>query len=134
MGNKLLTQPISHYADPVAGQRYFVTDHEPENLFDFMAPFLAELGFPPAGLRIPYSLAYPLAWVSERVSPQSNFNRFAVIQTCIDHTYSHAKATKDFGYHPIVSKEEAFKRTLAWLKKEWGNGREVESSKLKVDS
>jgi sterol-4alpha-carboxylate 3-dehydrogenase (decarboxylating) len=108
-----------HPGSRMAGQAYFVTDHEPENLFDFMAPFLAELGFPPARLRIPYSLAYPLAWVSERVSPKSNFNRFAVIQTCVDHTFSHAKATKDFGYHPIVSKEEAFRRTLEWLKKEY---------------
>jgi nucleoside-diphosphate-sugar epimerase len=104
----------------VAGQTYFVTDHDPENLFDFMAPFLAELGFPPAKIKLPYRLAYPLAALSELVSPKSNFNRFAVVQTCIDHTFSHAKATRDFGYHPIVSKEEAFKRTTAWLKKEFG--------------
>ncbi len=116
-----------HPGSPVAGQCYFVTDHEPENLFDFMAPFLRELGFPPAKLRIPYRAAYALAAIAELAAPKSTFSRFSVVQTCVDHTFSHAKATRDFGYEPIISKEEAFRRTVAWLKKEW-NG----SSKLKV--
>jgi sterol-4alpha-carboxylate 3-dehydrogenase (decarboxylating) len=103
---------------PLAGQCYFVTDYEPENLFDFMAPFLKELGFPPAKLRLPYGIAYAAACFSELFSPKSPFNRFSVIQTCIDHTFSHAKATRDFGYHPVVTKEDAFARTVEWLKKQ----------------
>ena len=52
-------------------------------------------------------------------APFSNFNRFAVIQTCVDHTFVHRKAERDLGYHPIVSREEAFKRSLAWLRDFW---------------
>jgi nucleoside-diphosphate-sugar epimerase len=100
-----------------AGQTYFVCDHYPaENLFDFMEPYLRELGLPVPRTSIPYPLAYWLAAVAEIVAPRSNFNRFAVAQTCIDHTFSDAKARRDLGYAPIVSKEEAFRRSLDWLR------------------
>jgi nucleoside-diphosphate-sugar epimerase len=103
----------------VAGQAYFVGDHYPAgNFFDFMDPFLAELDLPVPRLRLPYPLAYALARVVEVVAPRSNLNRFAVVQTCVHHTYCHDKATRDFGYHPPVSAEEAFVRTLADLRAE----------------
>lgn len=102
---------------PVAGNYYFIADHYPaENLFDFMEPFLTGLGLEPPKRSIPYPIAYMLGWINEKINPLSNFNRFAVIQTCIDHTFTHKKATCDFGYEPIVSKEEAFNRTLNWFK------------------
>jgi nucleoside-diphosphate-sugar epimerase len=100
-----------------AGQSYFVCDHYPAaNLFDFIAPFLRALDLPAATRSIPYGIAYPMAAVAELLAPHSNFNRFAVIQTCVDHTFVHARASRDFGYEPIVSQEEAFRRTVAWLK------------------
>ena len=106
---------------PVAGQAYFIGDHYPaSNLFDFMEPYLRALGIAPPGLRIPYPVAYPLAWFAELLAPRSSFNRFAVIQTCVDHTYRHDKAERDFGYRPVVSREEAFRRTLAWLQAQGG--------------
>jgi len=101
----------------VAGRVYFIGDHYPaENFFDFMEPYLRALELPVPRRSIPYPVAYVLAWAAERVAPRSNFNRFAVIQTCVDHTYRHDRAERDFGYRPIVSKEEAFRRTLADLK------------------
>jgi nucleoside-diphosphate-sugar epimerase len=100
----------------VAGQAYFIGDHYPaSNLFDFMEPYLQALGYTVPRRSIPYAVAYPLAWAAELVAPRSNFNRFAVIQTCVDHTYRHDRAEREFGYRPIVSREEAFRRTLAWL-------------------
>jgi sterol-4alpha-carboxylate 3-dehydrogenase (decarboxylating) len=102
---------------PVAGSIYFITDHQPaENLFDFMAPFLMGLGLKPPEKSVPYPLAYWLGWINEKINPRSVFNTFSIIQTCLDHTYVHDKAAKDFGYEPIVSKKEAFERTLAWFK------------------
>ncbi|NHJ86038.1 MAG: NAD-dependent epimerase/dehydratase family protein [Asgard group archaeon] len=103
----------------IAGESYFITDHQPaENLFTFMEPFLEALGLPKPKRAIPYRIAYFLAGITEIFSPKSNFNRFSVIQTCIDHTFVHDKARKDFGYDPIVSKEEAFKRTVKWFKEQ----------------
>jgi nucleoside-diphosphate-sugar epimerase len=101
----------------VAGQVYFIGDHYPaDNFFDFMDPYLQALDLPMPRWRIPYPLAYGLACVAEVVAPRSNVNRFAVVQTCVDHTYRHDRAARDFGYRPIVSREEAFRRTLADLR------------------
>jgi sterol-4alpha-carboxylate 3-dehydrogenase (decarboxylating) len=105
-----------------AGQCYFVCDHFPaSNLFDFMEPFLRALDLPVPRRSIPYRLAYAMAGVAEIFAPHSNFNRFAVIQTCVDHTFVHGKAERELGYRPIVSQEDAFSRSVQWLKN--GGGR-----------
>jgi len=99
-----------------AGQPYFIGDHYPAgNFFDFMEPFLEALDLPVPRRRIPYPVAYGLARVAEMVAPRSNFNRFAVVQTCVDHTYRHDRAVRELGYVPPVSREEAFARTIAHL-------------------
>ena len=101
----------------VAGECYFIADHQPaDNLFKFMEPFLVELDLPVPKKSIPYKLAYILATFAEFFAPKSNFNRFAVIQTCVDHTFISDKAERDFGYKPIVSKQEAFEKTVQWFK------------------
>ena len=51
------------------------------------------------------------------MAPRSNLTRFAVVQTCVDHTYRHDKAERDLDYQPIVSYDEAFRRTLEY----WSN-------------
>ena len=103
---------------PVAGQAYFIADHYPAwNLFDFMEPFLLELDLPLPRHRIPYPAAMALATVAEVLAPRSNFCRFAVIQTCVNHTFVDGKAARDLGYWPIISREEAFRRTVAWLRR-----------------
>lgn len=103
---------------PIAGQAYFIADHYPaKNLFDFMEPFLLELGLPLPRRRIPYPVAMVLAAIAELVTPRSSFSRFAVIQTCVHHTFVDSKAARELGYWPIVSREEAFRRTAAWLRR-----------------
>lgn len=101
---------------PVAGQVYFITDYDTCNFFDFMNPYLEQLGIPVPKISIPHGLANVLAWVVERFSTTSNFNRFSVYSTCVDSTFVHDKATRDFGYQPIFTAEEAFDITLDWLK------------------
>jgi len=105
----------------VAGKAYFIGDHYPaENFFDFMEPYLEALGLPVPRRAIPYPVAYALARLAEFVAPTSNLNRFAVIQTCVDHTYRHDRAERDFGYRPLVCREEAFRRSLADLRRPTG--------------
>lgn len=101
---------------PVAGQIYFITDHHSGNFFDFMNPFLEQLSIPVPRRSIPHGLANFLGWFAEKFSTKSNFNRFSVYCVCVDHTFVHDKATRDFGYQPIFTAEEAFNITLEWLK------------------
>jgi nucleoside-diphosphate-sugar epimerase len=42
--------------------------------------------------------------------------RYVVKSTCEDFSFTQAKATRDFGYQPIVSFEQAQAETLEWLK------------------
>ena len=101
---------------PVAGQIYFITDHDAVNFFDFMNPFLKQLDISVPKRSIPRGLANVLGWFVEKFSTKSNFNRFTVYCVCVDHTFVHDKATQDFGYQPIFTPEEAFNITLEWLK------------------
>lgn len=101
---------------PVSGQVYFITDHETGNFFDFMNPFLEALGIPRPKISIPRAPMNAIAWLAERFSSKSPINRFSIYCTCVDHTFVHDKATRDFGYQPIFSSEEAFNITLDWLK------------------
>ena len=106
---------------PVCGRCYFICDHYPaENLFDFMEPFLRALDLPVPRRSIPYRLAYVLSAAAEVFAPHSNFNRFAVIQTCVDHTFTDAKAARELGYSPIVPRGEAFRRSVEWLRRDGG--------------
>jgi nucleoside-diphosphate-sugar epimerase len=120
---------------PVAGQAYFIADHYPAmNLFDFMEPFLLALGLPLPRRRIPYAAAMVLATIAEALAPRSSFSRFAVIQTCVDHTFVDGKAARELGYWPIISKEEAFRRTVAWLRNGEGTSFTGSGSVLARDS
>jgi sterol-4alpha-carboxylate 3-dehydrogenase (decarboxylating) len=101
---------------PAAGGIYFITDHDPVNFFDFMQPFLEQLGIPIPRRSIPTVPANMLGWCVEKFSAKSNFNTFTVYCVCVDHTFVHDKATQDFGYQPIFTTEEAFSITLEWLK------------------
>ena len=101
---------------PAAGQVYFITDHETGNFFDFMDPFLEGLGIPKPKISIPRAPMNAIAWLAERFCSKSPINRFSIYCTCMDHTFVHDKATRDLGYQPIFSAEEAFKITLDWLK------------------
>jgi len=112
----ILASEHLHPDSPVAGQFYFITDHDTGNFFDFMNPFLGALGIPLPRISIPYKLAIALAWFAEKLVPRSNFNRFSVYCLCKDHTFVHDKATRDFGYRPLYSADEAFKITVEWLK------------------
>lgn len=102
---------------PVPGSYYFIGDEtEPGNFFDFFAPILRALGLPKLNLAIPLPIAYILAWIMEKINPESPFNRFSVNQTCVDHTFKFEKAKKELGYEPIVSPKEGIKRTIKYFK------------------
>ncbi len=108
---------------PVCGRAYFVTDHEPTNFFDFVEPYLKALG-----IRRRMALPGPVAWAvahgveagyglfSRWIRTGPVITRYTVAATCRDFWFTHAAATRDFGYQPIVSAEEAYSRTLTWLR------------------
>ncbi len=104
----------------VCGQCYFITDHASGYFFDFFTPILTSLGYTIPKRRMPYGIAMIIAYVSEfiaelpwnRSSAQPMLTRYTVASTALDFSFVHDKATKDFGYTPIVSFDEAIQATI----------------------
>ncbi|MBE2184977.1 MAG: NAD-dependent epimerase/dehydratase family protein [Anaerolineae bacterium] len=111
----------------VSGQIYFITDEPPRNFFDFLAPFLNAMGLPPLKKQVSYQSAYSAALASEtfyKLAPGEKtanpaVTRHAVLSICRDFSFVSTKAARDFGYRPIVGREEAFHRTVAWFRMNW---------------
>lgn len=111
---------------PVAGQAYFITDHEPTNFFDFLQPYVEAAGLSGRRWRLPAALAWGLGCGFEaayhvfgRILPVDPvMTRYTVAAVCRDFWFVHDKASRDFGYRPIVSAEQALDRTLAWVREQ----------------
>jgi nucleoside-diphosphate-sugar epimerase len=109
----------------VCGQCYFITDHESGYFFDFFKPILISLGYAIPNKKIPYSLAMILAYLSEFVatmpwnkkSAQPMITRYTVASTALDFSFVHDKATRDFGYKPIVPFDKAIQETIDDLRR-----------------
>ncbi|MEZ4287681.1 MAG: NAD-dependent epimerase/dehydratase family protein [Polyangiales bacterium] len=108
---------------PVAGQAYFVTNGEPMPFWDFVRKVCARMDFPPIKYRVPASLAYGIASVSEwwdtmkggTLNNENGLTRFAIRYMCTHHYFSIEKARRELGYDPKVSIDEGIELTCAAL-------------------
>ncbi|MGB8330212.1 MAG: NAD-dependent epimerase/dehydratase family protein [Polyangiales bacterium] len=105
-------------SSPVCGKAYFVTDNHPLPLFEFMRPLIEGLGYKVPKLSIPYRpvLAFLRLWqyLHFRVGlPAPFFSPHEIRKLAISHCASSDEAERDFGYHPVVSPDEAMARCLA---------------------
>jgi nucleoside-diphosphate-sugar epimerase len=110
----------------VAGQTYFLIDHEPMNFFDCVLPILETAGFRMrfANLKVPHWLLVLPALASEaaatlvrpfkRIHPP--LSRFALAYLCNDFIIATDKARRDFGFEPRYSREEAIRRSADWVR------------------
>ncbi|KAM3849646.1 short-chain dehydrogenase/reductase family 42E member 1-like [Diretmus argenteus] len=91
-----------------AGQAYFISDGRPVNNFEFFRPLVEGLGYPFPKLRLPISLIYFFAFLTEMlhhlVGPVYNFQplltRTEVFKTGVTHYFNMAKAKAELGYEP----------------------------------
>jgi sterol-4alpha-carboxylate 3-dehydrogenase (decarboxylating) len=110
---------------PVAGECYFVTNGEPRRFWDFINRVLQETGCvgPTKSIayRVAYGFAYSMELVHWLVSPVVSFRptitRHMVCTMSCDHWFTHSKATRHFGYRPIVSLDEGLAETIAYFQK-----------------
>ena len=111
--------------NPVAGQAYFVGDHPTGNFYTFLDTFFAASGTRIPDRAIPFGLALALGAVTEwthallhPILPSFNpmLSRYTVRSVAQDLTFSYARATRDFGYRPIVPLDEAVRRTVEWVR------------------
>lgn len=106
--------------DRVGGQVYFVGEDHAPNYFDFLRPFAEARGISMPRLRLPGPAVLALAEAMEifhRVTGRDvPFHRFHYHILVKDFFFSGAKAERDLGYRPIVSKEEGMAQTIDWVR------------------
>lgn len=117
-----------------AGQAYFISDGRPVNNFEFFRPLVEGLGYPFPTLRLPISLIYFFAFLTEMIhhliGPLCNFQplltRTEVYKTGVTHYFSMAKAKAELGYEP---QEHNLDEVVEWFRSR-GHGKKTQSSFL----
>ncbi|XP_034041865.1 short-chain dehydrogenase/reductase family 42E member 1 [Thalassophryne amazonica] len=102
---KALTLEKQHRS---AGQTYFISDGRPVNNFEFFRPLVEGLGYPFPKLRLPISLIYCFAYLTEviyhLIGPFYNFQPLLtcteVYKTGVTHYISIERAKTELGYEP----------------------------------
>lgn len=105
-----------------AGEVYFVTDVEPANFFDFLAPMLAAAGHRLPGWSLPRAPLYAVGAFLEAAAHlarpwvrfEPTLTRFAVDFVTQDFTIRTDKARRQLRYEPLYRPHEAIARTVAY--------------------
>lgn len=126
-----LTEEKQHRS---AGQPYFISDGKPVNNFEFFRPLVEGLGYSFPKLRLPITLIYYIAFLTEMIhyviGPFYNFQplltRTEVYKTGVTHYFSMAKAMSELGYEP---QKYDLNEVVQWFKSR-GHGRKVQNSGL----
>ncbi|KAL4658760.1 short-chain dehydrogenase/reductase family 42E member 1-like isoform X1 [Arapaima gigas] len=128
-----LTSSKQHRA---AGQAYFISDGRPVNNFEFFRPLVEGLGYNFPKIRMPISLIYFFAFLTEMVhcllgwmyNFQPLLTRTEVYKTGVTHYFSIAKAVTELGYKP---QEYNLNEVVQWFKSK-GHGKKPVSPFRKV--
>lgn len=117
-----------------AAQAYFISDGQPVNNFEFFRPLVEGLGYSFPKLRLPITLIYYIAFLTELIhfviGPFYNFQplltRTEVYKTGVTHYFSMAKAMSELGYKP---QKYNLNEVVQWFINR-GHGKKVQNSGL----
>lgn len=108
---------------PISGGAYFISQGEPEPLWDFINRVLAVAGLPPITRSISPAFAYWAGAALEygytllRIRREPTVTRFVARQLSTAHWFDLTAAKRDLGYVPGVSTEEGLRRMReSWRK------------------
>src|SRR6201996_4049069 len=101
------------------GQAYFINDAEPVNMFEFARPVIAACGKRLPRLRVSGAAvrAAMLGWQRLHFRfgiPQPMLEPLAIERLYLDNHFSIAKATRDLGYRPLFTTEQAMTECLPY--------------------
>jgi len=94
------------------GEAYFVTDGDPLPFRDMITAMVATQGVEPGKRNVPAGVAKAAAtaaegiWRTLRLKGEPPITRLAVWNSALECTVSDAKARKELGYEPVISRED----------------------------
>ncbi|KAJ9470191.1 3beta-hydroxysteroid-dehydrogenase/decarboxylase isoform 1 [Diplonema papillatum] len=122
----LAAQALRDKPDQVSGKGYIVSESFRLNFFEFLQPYMQAVGLALPKSYVPVALLKPVAFLLECVhaafsvfslghwiDPQLTLFLCYVIGQ--NFTFVHDAATRDLGYHPIVTPEEGTRLTKEWF-------------------
>ncbi len=101
------------------GEAYFVSDGEPTSFREFLGPLLASRGAEPGDKSVPVPLASAFAtvaewlWDSLRLPGTPPAHRMMIELGARTVTINDAKARRELGYQPVITREEGLARLAA---------------------
>jgi len=101
------------------GQAYFINDNEPVNMFEFARPVIEACGenWPRVRVNGPMIRAAMTGWQRLHFRfgiPAPLLEPLAVERLYLDNYFSIAKATRDLGYQPLFTTEQALSQCLPY--------------------
>jgi 3beta-hydroxy-delta5-steroid dehydrogenase/steroid delta-isomerase len=104
------------------GQAYFINDAEPINMFEFARPVVAACGHRLPRIRISGAAVRAAMSGWQRLHfrfglPKPPLEPLAVERLYLDNHFSVAKATRDLGYRPLFTTEQAMAECLPYYTK-----------------
>ncbi len=101
------------------GKAYFITDYEPQNVFEFFRPLIEGLGFEVPERRIPRGLLHPVLKLWELlhfrigIAPPP-LTPHELDKISVTHYGSIEEAERELGYRPIKSVRQALQECLPY--------------------
>jgi len=101
------------------GQKYNITNGEPVKLWELMQILLDEMDLSYNFKRVPYSIAYFYAYLSELIAnirgKEPVVTRYGIGVMSYSQTLSIEKAKKELSYQPQISLKEGIKHYVKWF-------------------
>lgn len=110
----------------LSGKVYFISQDEPLDIWDFIARVLECAGLPPIKGEVSPAVAYAAGAACEKIYRwfpslgEPPVTRFAAEELATSHWFDNSAARRDFGYRPVVSMEEGFRRLEEWIREQQG--------------
>ena len=122
----LLEKELKGKIAKVSGMGFPISDHHPINQFKFLEYLQSALNFPKPFINIPYKMMYFFAYLIEvfysftkhLIDYEPFMSRAEVNKVGVEHYFDSEQVVKKLGYRPIVSFEEAIKKTVTFYKNE----------------
>jgi 3beta-hydroxy-delta5-steroid dehydrogenase/steroid delta-isomerase len=101
------------------GQAYFINDGEPINMFEFARPVIEACGRTLPRVRVPGRLVHAAMTAWQRLHfrfgiPEPLLEPLAVERLYLNNYFSIAKASRDLGYRPLYTTEQAIADCLPY--------------------